>query len=399
MTTKGPLSRYRILDLSDMKGDLGTLYLAHLGADVIRVEHPHGHSTRWIPPFAGNIPHVERGLYHLYRNVNKRGITLDIETSEGQDILKRLVKTADVFVECFQPGYLESLKLGYSDLKEVNSKIIMASITDWGQSGPRRDFEGAPIVAMAMSGAMQMAGFSEKEPCDAPNAMAYDMAAVYAGTGIMIALYGRGDDGEGEWLDISAQEAGIAGLFPWSVPMTTYGTVPGGNDFPVRGALMLIYKCKDGYVKIAGNVPRHWEAQKELIGKPEMFEDKVWDDQLFRRENADTLKIMYDEFIQDRTMQDLFIAGQALGLPITPLQSLGSFVESPQTKSRNFFQPLNHQIVGEYEYPSAPLKMNGTPLSLRKSAPLLGEDNNDIYSVELGIDADELNNLRSKGVI
>ncbi len=399
MTTNGPLSRYRVLDLSDMKADLGTLYLAHLGADVIRIEPPEGHSTRWIPPFAGNIPNVERSLYYLYRNVNKRGITLDIETSEGQEILKRLVKTSDVIVECFQPGYLNSLGLGYSNLKQINPKIIMASVTDWGQSGPRRNFEGSPIVAMAMSGAMQVAGFQDKAPSDAPNAMAYDMAAVYAGTGIMIALYGRGDDGEGEWLDISVQEAGIAGLFPWSVPMTTYGTVPGGGDFPVRGASMLIYQCKDGYVKIAGNVPRHWEAQKELIGKPDIFEDEAWDDNVFRRDNADVMRIAYEEYIQDRTMQELFDAGQELGLPITPLQSLGSFAESPQTKSREFFQPVNHQLVGEYDYPGPPLRMMGTPLSLRKSAPLLGEDNYEIYSVELEINDDELNNLKSKGVI
>ena len=399
MTGSGPLARYRVLDLTDMKGDLCTLLLAELGADVIRIEPPDGHATRWIPPFAGDIPDRERSLYFLYRNSNKRGITLNIESDEGRDLLRRLVPSADVLVESYEPGHMDSIGLGYESLKMLNPGLVMASITEFGQDGPRAHYRGAPVVALAMSGAMQVAGFPDKPPCNAPNAMAYDMAAVYAGTGIMLAIYGRGE-GDGRWLDISVQEASICGLYPWAVPTTSYGQVPGGLDHPVRGGAGIpTYRCRDGYVRVSAGVPRHWEAIKQLLGNPDSLEEEAWSDSVYRRDNADTLRALIEGLIQDRPMQELFINGQALGLPITPLQPPSRFAEDPHPHARGYFHQVEHPVAGTGSYPGAPMRMSATPLSFRKTAPLVGEDNDAIYRGEMGLSVDEIASLKVKGVV
>ena len=399
-TGSGTLSRYRVLDLADAKGDFCTKSLADLGAEVIKIEPPGGHPTRLIPPFAGDIPDPDRSLYFLFRNLNKRGVTLSLESEEGRDLFRRLVATADVLVETFEPGYLDGLGLGYHALREINPGLIMASITEFGQSGPRAHYQGAPIVALAMSGAMQVAGFADKAPCNAPNAMAYDIASTYAGTGIMLALYGRGESGEGQYLDISVQEAGIAGLLPWAVPMTSYGTVLGGLDHPVRGGLGLgTYRCGDGYVRVASNVPRHWDALKSLIGEPEELADEIWEDPLFRRENQDVLKALVEGLLEDRTMTELFNTGQALGLPITPLQPVSGFASDPQPHGRGFFPEIQHPVAGAAKYATVPYKMSETPFNSWRPAPLLGQHNEAIYCDGLGISTDELTALRARGVV
>jgi len=143
---KGALTGYRVLDLADSRGAYCAKLLAELGADVIKVEGPEGDSGRRIPPFAGDAPHIEKSLYFLYRNANKRGITLDLQTSEGMTTFNSLAKTADVLIENSPPGYMTNLGLGYPVLKEINPRLVMASITEFGQSGPYRDYKGSNLV-------------------------------------------------------------------------------------------------------------------------------------------------------------------------------------------------------------------------------------------------------------
>ena len=383
----GPLSPYRVLDLAD------------LGADVIRVEPPQGDATRWMPPFAGGVAHHERSLHFLFRNANKRGVTLDLESEEGRGLFRRLVATADVVVESHDPGYMDGLGLGHEALRSVNPGLIMASISEFGSTGPRRAYAGAPIVALAMSGVMQVAGDAEKAPCNAPNAMAYDTASVYAGTGIMLALYARGESGQGQWLDISVQEAGLAGLLPWAVPMTTYGAVPGGFDHPVRGPASMTYRCQDGYVKMAVGVPRHWEATRELLEDPEDLRDPAWSDLLFRLENAEALTIMIEDHMKDRAMTDLFNKGQVLGLPITPLQPPSGFADDPHPRGRGYFVEVDHPVAGAGRYPGVPFRLSETPTNPNKPAPLLGEDNEAVYCGELGLSREALDALHARGVV
>lgn len=395
----GLLAPYRVLDLADAKGVYCSKVLADLGADVIKIEPPDGDPTRRLLPFAGDIPGSDRSLYFLYRNTNKRSVTLNLSTEQGRSLFRQLVATADVLVETFPPGYLEAIGLDYGRLREINPRLIMASITEFGQGGPRRDYKGAPIIAFAMSGAMQVAGFADKPPCNAPNAMAYDAAATYASVGIMLALYGRGADGQGQYIDISVQEAAIAGLYPWAVPTLSYGGVAGGPPMTKRGGGFTIYPCKDGYVRIAAVVPRHFQALVQLVGSPEVLLTPEWQDPLFRRNNQDALQALVSEFMRERTMAELFRDGQALGLPISPLQPPSGFVHDPHPQARGFFVEVEHPEVGKALYPGVPYRLSETPLSIRRPAPRLGEHNEEVYCGELGLTKAELAALRAAGVV
>ena len=185
---EGPLTGYRALDLTDSKGALCAKLLADLGAEVIKIEKPEGDAARNIPPFAGGKPHPEKSLHFLFRNANKFGITLDLETSEGKTIFKRLVEKTDVLVENFTPGYMKDLELDYPSIKKINPGLIMASITDFGQSGPYRDWKGSPIVHFAMSGNMIDSGFPGEPPVNIPGIPAYDAASMTVAISIVLSL-------------------------------------------------------------------------------------------------------------------------------------------------------------------------------------------------------------------
>ena len=205
MKTKleGALTGYRILDLADSSGAYCTKLLAELGADVIKIEGHEGDPGRWIPPFVGDTPHIEKSLYFPYRNTNKRGITLDLDTGEGRAILKRLVETADVLVENSPPGYMAGLGLSYSALSEINPGLVMASITEFGQEGPYRDYRGSNLVSFALSGVMILSGFPGKTPCLMPGSPAYDATSLVVAISILAALYKRAASGRGQYIDAS----------------------------------------------------------------------------------------------------------------------------------------------------------------------------------------------------
>ena len=233
---EGALTGYRILDLTDSRGAYCTKLLADMGADVIKVEPPDGDVGRNMPPFLNGEPHPEKSLYFLYRNANKRGITLNIESDEGRDILRKLAKSADVLVENYGPGYIESLGIGYDALQSINPKLIMAGITEFGLDGPYRDYKGSNIVDYALSGVMITSGYPGKVPTLLPGTPAYDAASEIADIEILAAIYCRDAIGKGQKIDVSVHEAARTGLYPWSVPIYSYSLTPDG-PLPMPGPL------------------------------------------------------------------------------------------------------------------------------------------------------------------
>ncbi|MCK4722097.1 MAG: CoA transferase, partial [Dehalococcoidia bacterium] len=192
------LGDIRVLDLADAKGVYCTKLLADLGADVIKIERPGGDPMRNIGPFFHDEPDPEKSLYWFHFNTSKRSITLNLETADGREVLKKLAKTADVMVETFSPGHLEQIGLGYQTLRELNPRLILTSITPFGQTGPYRDFEGSDMIAQAVGGLMYLPGFPEDPPCRIYGSQAYHSASVQAAVGTMIALYARELTGEGQ---------------------------------------------------------------------------------------------------------------------------------------------------------------------------------------------------------
>jgi len=399
----GALSAYRILDLTDSKGAYCTKLFADLGADVIKIERPEGDPGRTIPPFVNDIPHPEKSLYFLHRNTGKRGVTLNIETADGKNIFRKLVKTADVLVENSPPDYMASLGLDYPALREIKPSLIMASITEFGHSGPYKNRKGSNLVDFAMSGVMITSGYPGKEPCLCPGSPAYDAASLHANVAILSAVYMRGATGQGQYIDISVHETSRLGLYPWIVPNYSYALNPGGppptTETRMGASIYPVYPCKDGLIRVIALTPRQWDALVRVLGSPEVLQMPDWRNFMYRIGNADDLYALVLEFIQKYTMTELFEAGKREGVPIAPILNIENFYESPQTKARKFFVEVEHPVAGKADYPGPPYKWSKTPAEIQRPAPCLGEHNEEIYCRELGFSKDDLVALRGASVL
>jgi len=400
---EGALSRYRVLDLTDSKGAYCTKLLADLGADVIKIERPEGDPGRGIPPFAGDTPHPEKSLYFLHRNANKRGVTLNLDSLEGRNILKELVKTADVLVENSPPDYMAGLGLDYSVLSQLNPGLIMASITEFGQSGPYKHRKGSNIVDFAMSGIMITSGYPGKEPCLLPGSPAYDSASVHASISIVAAIYMRGTTGQGQYIDTSVHVTSRLGLYPWIVPNYSYALNPGAppptSENRMGASIYPVYPCKDGFIRVIAITPRQWDALMRVLGNPEVLQTPEWRDFIYRIGNADDLYALMLEFTEKYTRLELFEAGRREGVPIAPILDIADFYNSPQTKDREFFIEVEHPVAGKADYPGPPYKWTETPAVIKRPAPCLGEHNEEVYCQELGFSKDDLVALRGGGVL
>jgi crotonobetainyl-CoA:carnitine CoA-transferase CaiB-like acyl-CoA transferase len=400
---EGALTGYRILDLTDSRGAYCTKLLADMGADVVKVEPPDGDVGRNMPPFLNGEPHPEKSLYFLYRNANKRGITLNIESDEGKDILRNLAESADVLVENYEPGYMDSLGLGYDVLQGINPKLIMASITEFGPDGPWRDYKGSNIVDFALSGVMITSGYPGKVPTMLPGTPAYDAASEIADIEILAAIYCRDDIGQGQKIDVSVHEAARTGLYPWSVPIYSYSLTPDGPlpmpEGRMGSQIFPVYPCKDGFVRVIAITPRNWQALVRVLGSPEVLLMPDWENFIYRVGNAEDLYAIMIEFTTKFTQIELWEAGFREGVPITPIYDIPTFTDSADATERKFFIEVDHPVAGKGRYPGPPYKWTETPPSIRRPAPRLGEHNQEIYCGELGFTKDNLTALRYAGVM
>jgi CoA:oxalate CoA-transferase len=400
---EGALTGYRVLDLVDAKGAYCTKLLADLGAEVIKVESPQGDPTRGLPPFADDIPDLERSLPFVFRNANKLGITLNLETQDGKRLLGRLVESADVLVEGFTPGFMAERGLDYGSLREINPGLIMASITEFGQSGPYRDWKGSPIVDMALSTDLIEAGFPDKAPCSLPGMPAYDATSVMAALSIVLALFERGGSGDGHYIDVSVHENARLAIYPWMVTLHSYNRTPDGPppgpEGRMGGAVYPVYPCKDGFVRVVALTPWQWDALLKVIGEPEALAGPEWRGLLHRVSHAAELYDIMAEFTKSYTMTELFEAGHQAGVPIAPIVGLSDFIDSPQTRAREFFLDMQHPVIGSFRYPGPPYKWTETPCRVERSAPRLGEHNVAILCERLGLSRSELAALRHAGVV
>jgi formyl-CoA transferase len=400
---EGALSGYRVLDLADSWGAYCCKLLADLGADVLKIEPPEGDSGRAMPPFVNDIPHPEKSLYFLHRNAGKRGMTLNLETCEGCDIFVKLAESADVLVDNSPPDYMSFLGLDYEALQELNPRLIVASITEFGHSGPYKYRKGSNLVDFAMSGVMITSGYPGKEPCLLPGSPAYDAASVHAAIGILSALYMRGTTGQGQFIDVSVHETSRMGLYPWIVPNYTYALNPGGppptHETRMGASVYPVYPCKDGLIRVVALTPRQWDALVRVLGSPEVLLMDEWRSFMYRIGNADDLYALMVEYTEKYTMLELFEAGKREGVPIAPILNIEHYYNSPHTKARKAFVEVDHPVAGKADYPGPPYRWSETPAGIQGPAPCLGEHNADIYCEELGLTKADLVALRGAGVL
>jgi len=399
------LEGIKVLEYCSMiSGPYCTKIMADMGAEVIKIEAPRkGDEARTKPPFPQDTPDPEKSGLFLYLNTNKLGITLAPEKPEGREIFRKLVMDVDVLVEDSAPGEMEALGLGYDDLKKLNPGLIMTSITPFGRSGPYKGYKAYQLNLVHVSGQGYLLPLSSPDLTRPPvkvggNPGDYDPGLVVL-VAVLAALYWKGLTGEGQFIELSKQEALISMqrvesvTFPNDkVNMTRTGGVQGR----MPGGIM---PCKDGYVVSVTPEEHQWRALMELIGNPEWSREEWCKDPVTRSERAPEVTAHIVEWMKEHTMDEIFRKGQALSCPIAPVRSAADVLSSEQLRSRGFFVDMEHPAAGKFKCPSAPYRFSRTPWHLERPAPMLGQHNEEIYAHRLGYTGEALENLRRCGVI
>jgi len=410
----------RALDLTDEQGSYCGKLLAEYGADVIKIEPPGGDSARRIGPFYQDIPDPEKSLFWFALNTSKRGITLSLDTSEGRDLFKKLVATADFVIESFAPGYMAERGLAYDDLARINPRIIMTSITPFGQTGPLAHYKTSDIVMWAMSGYMYLcAEMDTGEPYRV--GLSNYQGSLHAAMGTMIAHYHRELTGEGQHLDVSIQEALTGFLMNTEEVWDLYkvnirGAGPNyltPRPAP-RGALRtrLHWPCKDGYVSFflgGGGVQQMLNSTRAMVeladaaGMGDVLKKYDWtkyDTSKITQEERDMLEEEFLKFFRTKTKEELYQAAIERAIACSPLNAVDEIFSSPQLADRDYFVEIDHRDLGTtLRYPGAPVKLADSPYRITKRAPRIGEHNAEIYQGEMGLTADDLGRLRTAGAI
>ncbi len=409
------LEKFRVLDLTDERGLFCGKILADLGADVIKIEKPGGDTARRIGPFYKNIPDPEKSLYWFFYNLNKRSITLNIETAYGQELFKKLVKTSDFVIESFPPGYMDSLGLSYSDLRVINPRIITTSITPFGQTGPFKDYKASDIVVMAMGGLAYITGSPESCPVRISFPQAYLLASAHAAAATMIAHYYRQTTGGGQHVDVSAQ-ACVAGILTNLVPLWQLdrAIVKRQGAFMVgRGGMFKtrnLWRCKDGYVISGLGGGRAGAGSQPLVkwiddegGAPEWFRTIDFASRDMAKETQESqnrIEEVVAQYFMKHTKAELYEKARQAGFMLCPVSSCKDIIENTQLQARDYWVKVEHPELGDtISYPGAFIKASKTPCIIKRRAPLIGEHNQEIYEVELGLSRDEICMLKEAQII
>jgi crotonobetainyl-CoA:carnitine CoA-transferase CaiB-like acyl-CoA transferase len=406
-----PLAPYRVLDLSNAKGYVCGKILAELGAEVIKIEPPGGDPGRNYGPFYHDLPDKNKSLYFFAYNTNKKSITLNIETIDGQVIFKKLVKTADFVIESFDPGYLDKLGLGYPSLKHLNSRMIMVSITPFGQTGPRKNWKASDIVETAMSGLSHITGSPERPPVRISIDQSPVVAGYQAAMGAMIAHYHAQTTGKGQQVDTSIQESLLISAL----------TVPQAWDlqkfiWPREGAFLsrsgkkirYLWPCKDGYVSwriFGGGLGVKTRALVEWMeseGKAGELSGVEWTKVDYLTTTAETFdrwQSIFSAFFKTHTKEELCRKALDKGIVLLPASTPDDLLHDRQLVARNFWQEVKHdELCAGLVYPGSAFKSSEYSTEITR-APLIGEHNGDIYENELGYSREELAILKNNGVI
>ncbi len=397
---EGALSGLKVLELGHyIAGPYCGCLLAGCGAEVIKVERPgEGDPARRAGPFFQNEPGIERSALFLYLNTRKKGITLNLKTQAGAEILKKLVKDADVLVENFEPRVMPGLGLGWDTLKEINPRLVMVSISNFGQTGPYRDFKGTNMTTLAMGGQMSLTGEPDREPVKSGGSQAEYQGGLAGYTAAVIGSFGAVMHGTGQQVDISIQEVMASGL-EGSLPYTSYlGPMHNRHRGGLRfRATLGIYPCADGYVGVHSNA-REWAKLVEELDNPELVNDPRFDTIDKRLANNDELQLEIMNWTVEHTKAEVYEKATRLRTCWAPVLNTGELFESPQYKERKYFVEIDHPETGPLMYPGAPFRMSETPWQVGR-APLLGEHNEEIFCGRLGYTKDDLVRLKGQGII
>jgi crotonobetainyl-CoA:carnitine CoA-transferase CaiB-like acyl-CoA transferase len=393
--TPRALEGVRVLDVTQfMAGPFCSTVLADLGADVIKIEPPSGDSTRQMVGATGSDSPSFNAV-----NRGKRSLVVNLKTADGQALFKRLARSSDILIENYRPGVMQAFGLEYDAVAATNPRLIYASISGYGQTGPNRAKGGFDLIAQGVSGIMSVTGEPGRPPSKAGIPLTDLGAALFAVTGILAALHHRTTTGSGQYIDTSLVEAGIA-LSVWEA--TEYFAGP-GVPAPLGSAHRMnapyqAFRCADGYVTIGANNDRLFQRLCGVLGHPEWSRETDFANNGNRVRNRTKLAALIEGIMSQQPSHHWLSILDAADIPCGPINNYAQVFADPQVAAREMVLEIDHPVLGRLKTLGSPIKMSATPTDASRRAPLLGEHTDEVLT-ELGLGAGEIAALRQSGAI
>lgn len=394
------LENIRVLDLTNvLAGPFATLQLALMGAEVIKIENPQGGD---LARKLGNVPEYSKmgmGTSFLAQNSNKKSMTLNLKTEEGKEIFRKLLKTADVVVENFKAGVMEKLGFPYQKMYEINPKIIYCAISGFGQTGPLADRPAYDQIIQGMSGVMAVNGDERLNPLRCGFPICDTVGGLTAAFAIVSALFHRERTGEGQFIDVALLDS-IMPLLGWTASNLMIGgqdPIPMGNE-NFTAAPSGTFKTKDGYINIAANEQKQWEALADTLGLSELKTDPRFQDREARKKNRYILKDIIEQKLIENTTDYWVNVLIEKDVPCGEILSLREALNSPQLKHRGTIGEIEVEGIGKVKLFNLPPKFSKVECKIETPPPKFSQHTSEILK-ELGYTDDEIRNFKEKGVI
>ncbi len=393
-----PLDGIRVVDLSRiLAGPYCSMLLGDMGAEILKIENPdHGDDTRgWGPPFIDG-----ESAYFLSINRNKKSLTLNLKSAQGKEILTRLIGVSDVLLENFRPGTLTRLGFAYDQVRVMNPRMVYASISGFGQTGPLAGRPGYDLIAQGEGGVMSITGFPDGPPTKVGTAIADIAAGIFAAQGILLALYARERTGRGQLVDVSMLDGQVALLTYQAGIYFATGQSPArmGNQHPTIVPYET-FRSKDGYINLAIGNTGLWRAFCKAIGRQDLSADPRFGTDAARVENRNALKPIMDAIVAERTTRQWLELMEEAGVPAGSVNSVAEICEHPQIRARQMVVEVPHPTLGCVKVNGVPIKLSETPGAVETAPPLLGQHTEEVLASLLGYSVKELAQLRKAGVV
>lgn len=397
----GALADLRVLDFTHyIAGPYATKLLADYGADVLKVERPEsGDGARRVGPFPGDIPHPEKSGAFLHLNTNKRSITLNLKSPEARRIVERLIADVDVVVESFRPGNMAAFGLDYDAIRSINPQIVFTSISNFGQTGPYRNFRASDLMIYGMGGEMYSTGLEDREPLKLGEDVVLYQAGAIAATATMGAVFAEGS----QHVDVSLMETQIGSIDRRMSMLLAYqynGEISRRSAAATAGGYPNgVFICLDGYVQIAGG-RNYFERVVAMMGAPEALLEERWyePEAQYDPELEEEFNAYFIPWCLERTKLEIWRAAQEAGVLSAPINAASDLVNDAAFQARGAFEEVERPLVGSLLYPGRPFIMNESPWRIRRPAPLLGQHTDEVLCA-LGYAPDDIEALRQQGVI
>jgi crotonobetainyl-CoA:carnitine CoA-transferase CaiB-like acyl-CoA transferase len=392
-----PLDGVKVLDLTRvLAGPYCTLMLGDMGADVVKVERPEGDDTRgYGPPFVNG-----ESAYFMSINRSKRSLTLNLKHPDALQVLRQLIATADVLVENFRPGTMESFGFGYETARQINPRLIFCSISGFGHTGPKADLPGYDLIIQGEGGTASLTGDPSGPPYKVGTSQADIVAGMVAFQGILLALFARTQTGQGQKIDLGMLDCQVALLTYQAGIYFATGQSPTrmGNQHPTITPYET-YRCQDGYINLACGNDGMWRTFCKLAGHDAWATDERFRTNADRVQNRRALSSLIEPVMLDKTTQEWLDLLRSVGIPCGKIQSVGEVCEDPQVLARDMVVQVDHPKAGRLRVTGVPIKLSDTPGAVTLPPPLLGEHSAQVLADWLHLPATEVERLRQAGAL